>query len=202
MIKASVEVNTASFDRAITRTLAATGRPLQDITRDAAQFFLQSAAMATPPDEGRRRFSKKSLNRPVIALRDKDGKRTRYKVPYRTSKARGRKFFGSLSEAKEFAKVKWRGVGRAGWWASLPAFGVSTATQPGTATVHRAASRFGRGMMTRELFNPAAVMHNMAGSIKQGYAEIIARKALRKAGNRLFAASKKMLQNAKSRGWK
>jgi hypothetical protein len=193
-LKASVTVDTSKLDSAITKAMKKTGVDLSTAIKEASVLFLQSAARQTPPDAGKQRFSKRTNERPITPLKNPQGK-TRYKVPYRTHKKRGKKYFDSLAEAKSFSKIKWRGIGRAGWWGSLPVLGKTVAGQPGTEDVKRSISRWSFGSFIKELFSATFIVTNKAPTINESFARIISNIAIGKASARLNSALKKINKN-------
>jgi hypothetical protein len=191
-MKPSVKLDTTRLTSAIKEVSKNTKVSLEKAVKDASILFLQSAARATPPQEGKATFNKRTNFREVIALKDKKTDKVRYKVPFRTLKRKGRKFFESLAEAISFSRVKWRGIGRAGWWAGLIALGQNVANQPGTKEVALSAKRWGTGYFEKQAYLPQFTVVNHTDTIQHDFKMIIAAKALGRASRRLLASIKNM----------
>jgi len=176
--------------------LEKTGRSLLDVTAEAGLFFAQSAAKLTPPNPGRKGFTRKTQHRPIYARTDDSG-RTRYIVPYRTARNHGIKWFGNKNDAKAFARIKYRGIGRAGWWASMSALGGDASGEAGTPEVKASASRWGHGQMLQVAFAPMAIITNTAPTVSDSFAAFIASEALWKSSRRMFGKMASELRKLK-----
>ena len=187
-LKRMVEITRTEWRKAIT---------------DASEAFLQAASKETPPDKGRAGVMAKRYNRPIIKLKDprypNSRKRTRYKVPYKTNKKQGSKYVSTKKEAKEAAKIKHRGIGRAGWFLSLLNIG-----KPLTAAHQRILAKSPK--ITQEKINSVAkelsydkTVFEIINSVEQiaNYAERSRYWGLIKAKNKINGATKEYKRRIK-----
>lgn len=201
MIKPIYKVDASKLNRALARMKAVSRKAPEVIVREAAVLFTQSAARATPPDAGRATIRKKSMNRPVYALREPGRKRAaRYRVPYRTLRKSGVKYFSTRAEAKSFSAIRFRGIGKAGWWAALRALGVETASQPGAPDVRRKLDTVNVAWLKKGWGKALFQTSNLSLAIKGGKLAMIARQALGKAASRLRHAAKIEAQKIAAEG--
>lgn len=203
MITPTVIVDTRQLDRAIATMLRETGKALPEVTRQAALYFAQSAAVATPPEAGRRKFTKKSKYRKVQQFYDVDGRknpRSRWRVKYHTTRKKGSAWFTSQPAAKQLAEILYRGVGRAGWYASIAALGSSVADQPGGKGTKKHVGRWGSGTLRRELLAPVVTIRNVEGVMPVAVKRAAARRGQYMASKRLLGASRALMRGAARKG--
>lgn len=99
--------------------------------KDAAEAFFRSAVQATPQTKRKNRsiFERRKPK----PLRTQNRAQTRYDKRFQVvfcaygrrngKNSGGTRWFGSKNEARAFAKINFRGIGRAGWFGSLLAMG-------------------------------------------------------------------------------
>lgn len=118
-MKINMSAEMRGLDKAVARWKKVSAAGCKDIVTEAAAIAVTSASKHTSPGAGKSTIPAANYKRTVTVLHGKDGRKDRYKVPYRTAKKRGRKFFDKLKDAKAFARIKFRGMARAGWFLSL-----------------------------------------------------------------------------------
>lgn len=123
------KIEQSKLNKVINEMIKLTGRSRREIVIESTEAFIRSAQREVPPAKGKTNIPRKLSKRNVIKMTDPrypgKNKRTAYKVPYRTAKKKGRKFFHKLSEARQFSKILFRGAGRMGWAFGLPKIGKS-----------------------------------------------------------------------------
>jgi hypothetical protein len=116
-VKIKATVHNDKFKRKLNNLIRNMNKPLEKDLPLYTEWFVQSAVKGTPPK------GKVKKKRTVIELKtnrfSKRGKELkRYKVPYRTNKKKGAKYFSKKKEANAFAKIKYRFIGKFGWLAA------------------------------------------------------------------------------------
>jgi len=149
------------------------------VVNESIKLFSQSAAKTTPPT------GKVRTKRTIITYQDK-----RAKVPYRTNKKRGAKYFERRSQAAKFAPIQYRKIGAVSWLiAGAKAIGQpipARITKVGKRARRKAAMivsgsiRKGRGIGS---FTIGILETNVQGIGK--YAPFAVAQALRRTNNRL-----------------
>ena len=115
-IQLDVKINEAKLRRKISEASRKLNIKKDEIIRRAGVAFVQSVITKTPESpKNRGIITEDKAGRYDAKLGVAYGARREYKVPYRTARKRGRKFFKDLQAAKEFAKIKFRGIGKGGW---------------------------------------------------------------------------------------
>jgi hypothetical protein len=119
----SARLEKIGFERAVARWKKKSGERCKDIITEATEFAIRSASKHTAPAAGRANIPASAYKRKITVLHGTDGRKNRYKVPFKNAQKKGRKFFKSLKEARDFAKIKFRGMARASWFMSLRKIG-------------------------------------------------------------------------------
>lgn len=134
-MQVKVSVDARQVNASLKRLSALTSKSIPEICNDAAYFFSQSAEKYTLPRDGGRSIPRKKRLRTIYRLHNEKGRVTAEKVPFRTYKKSGRKYFHNDSKgAKEFAKIKFRGLSCAAWAATRSKIpGAKNATVSGAA---------------------------------------------------------------------
>lgn len=199
-----IKVEKEKFDRAITRLIAVSPKVAREIVLDASEAFIRSAQKETDPARGRENIPVKQWKRAVITLRDaknpKSRKRTRYKVPFRRPGKKGRKFFSTKKEANDFARIKYRGAGRAGWWGALLKLGLPLGNIRATPEQMEVATKHNRVVKDLGAGNPWAVITNASKGIGE-YSQRSEKWGTIKATNRIKATAR-AYEKKLAEGWK
>lgn len=136
--KLDVKVEKEKLIKSMDKLASLIGINMEEGSLMAANMAIRSAAKATPPFPGRN-IPVKAYKRNIIKLSDKYG-RTSYKVPFHNSMSSGKKFFKNISDASEFSKIKFRGIGRAGWFLNLHQINGETLPAWASSIVNRSPS--------------------------------------------------------------
>lgn len=100
------------------------GEKCKDIVSEAAEFAIRAAAKHTAPAAGKTGIPAKSYKRDIKVLGGgTNGRKKRWAVLYKTAKKSGIKYFSKLKDAKDFSKIKRRGLARAFWFLNLLGLG-------------------------------------------------------------------------------
>ncbi len=131
-----IKIQTRGMDRKMQLLSKWSAQSMSSIVRDASRVFMESAQKYTPPNAGRTAIKAADMKRRVIVgtrmrgrFQDPEANQKwsygslRYKVPFRTSKTHGVKYFKTLKEAKSFAEIWFRGIARMGFYMGLTALG-------------------------------------------------------------------------------
>ena len=191
-MKPSVQIDDSKFRRKVNGLLKRLNKPLEKELPLYTVWFTQSAVKGTPP---RGKVSKK---RPVIELDtgrfNKKGKEVkRFKVPYRTNKKRGVKYFDKRKEATAFSKIIYRFIGKYAWLAASENTLRTTVNvkmpkvQPEVLAMK---NKIGKGVKLFNRSNPLVVIINKAEGIGR-YALIATRNALLTTERRILGAKNK-----------
>jgi hypothetical protein len=207
-----IRVERAEFDKSVKRLMDASPKAAREIVLDAAEAFIQAASKETPTMAGKASIPKRKYERTIIQRTNDDisvadrvalklGRRvtTAYIVKYRTRKKQGGKPFASQGEAKAFAKIKFRGIARAGWFLGLSKIGKSLSATHDTILGKSPNIKTKNVNDTRQLVNNkdfAVEVTNQSDAIDR-----IAKKSevwgLRKAKNKLNGAAKTLEKRMK-----
>ena len=128
--------------------------------------------------------------------------KTGYSVPYRTSRKKGRKFFKTKGEAKQFSKIKYRYIGKASWLVAANKAGLNVSTSKKfSGEITSKASSFVLGNRQRAILTGRASGMMKIGSRAIGnFTDRIGSWAIAKTKNRLGGWAKKEMQIALKAG--
>lgn len=133
-IKINAKIWSGRLDAKIREMEKLTGKKRAEIVKSSMDHFLRSAGKATPQTKPKKRTVEQAKDKrdwvlfatPQTRVNPADSKRFLYKA--RSFKAF---FFGKKSEANKYKKIKNRGIGKMGWWASLMRLGFNSTTPRG-----------------------------------------------------------------------
>ncbi len=160
-------------------------------------WFTQSAVKGTPPKKGIKKRSVIELRTNRYTKRGKELKR--YKVPYKTNKKKGAKYFDKKGEARKFAKIKYRYVGKFGWLQAgedalnKPLNVKMPKVQPEVKRIKR---QLGKGKKFLKKFKPFVMLKNTVDRISR-YATYGTKNALHSTQRRVNAYHKKIKREYK-----
>lgn len=213
-MKVTVDVNAAKFERAMRGLLRVSDEEARYVVKEATKFFMESAALATAPNAGRKigkRMYKRKMIR-FVGFHFKDGsigwrnpgerkKKTdsyMWRVLYNKGSKKGVWNFETKAEAQEAQIIKYRGIGRAGWSSGLPKIGFSIPEGPTPAASNRA---FGLNVVVQNLrsSDPSITVTNRVSSIERHSAHS-ASLGLSKAANRINFLSRQIRQRIEAEG--
>ena len=106
-IKIKVRISHSRLEQKMKKVAKALGRSQKEIVQKAGTTFAQSVIAATP--------QAKKKKRDVIAVDRNHGKTTAWRVSFRTAFKKGIRFFNKKKNANDFARILYRGIGKAGW---------------------------------------------------------------------------------------
>jgi len=196
-----IGVEYAQFSKAVKKLMAVGNKSAELIVKQTTIAFVQSAMKETPPAPGKSSIPAKKYKRKIVEFsrrqKTKTGKTREkatkyYAVYYKTSRKTGRKYFRKKSEANKFAKIKFRGIGRAGWAPILPILGKRLLSRifsksPAIGGKHSQVNKTTRQMSGEEKY---IQIDNTAKGI-ENYAKRAQVWGMRKAKNRINAEIKK-----------
>ena len=115
-IEAKIRINSERLNKKLNDLCSKTSITQQTAIKEAGKMFLQSVIKQTPQSIKNRNIKLEGVEK---RWSDKKGEIVggymNYLVFFRTANKRGVKYFKKMSDAKEFAKIKYRGLGKAGW---------------------------------------------------------------------------------------
>ena len=163
-----------------------------EVIRMATEWFTQSVIKVTPP------LGKVMKKREVILLRTgrftkRGNEKKRYKVPFRTNKKRGAKYFDKKKDANAFAKIKFRFIGKYGWLAA----GQKALGRPIPTSLKVSKEVEAKGDEIQKVFKqrlrlkPNIILTNRVENIGR-YARFSVAQALRKTKNRVRRADREI----------
>lgn len=181
--KIKVKLWSERLDNKIKEMQKLTGRSRVDIVKSSMDHFLRAAGKATPIAKQKKRNIERSDNKRDWVLFASAGSRIK---PKNTVGEAGRKnkfkafFFRKKSEAQRYAKIKYRGISKAGWWYSLFSLRYNTASPRGYKTeVGNAARNYSFFEMRSNIVGKAmAIAINQIAGITR-YGEVAKNIALR-----------------------
>ena len=120
-VKLDIRLESRNLDKKIRQFSRDHGKTLWDTIKMGVEWFTQTVVKKTPP------IGKTMKKRDVILLKtnrfSRRGKELkRYKVPFRTNKKKGAKYFDKKKDANAFAQIKYRFIGKFGWLAAGESF--------------------------------------------------------------------------------
>ena len=135
-LEAKVELQTEKFHKALTKLVSMLQGGAKEAVIEGSRLFAAAARKAMPPSPGKSKIGRDKMRRPIIPLSaDEKGfmrklyyhDKIRYRVPWIKTldhgKFRGVREFETLTAAKEFAMIRYRGAARLGWGQALRALG-------------------------------------------------------------------------------
>lgn len=213
-MKIKVDVEAENFYRQLERALKASKKEATYIIKEASKFFIQSATKATQPSIGRP-IAKKLYKRTMTNIRGfhfkdggtgwrKEGERKKkgdfvlWKVLYKNSTGKGAKFYKDKSEAQAFQRIKYRGIGRAGWSISLSKLGFGFPADL-SADVQALAGQINDVKSSLNVDNPSVEITNKVRTI-QRHSPLSAKIGLGKAANRVKAITRQIQKRIEQEG--
>lgn len=196
-IKINIKIETQILNRKMHEYRRYQKKPLWEVIEQMGTWFTQSVLKATPPKRGA--MKKRSV---IEVSRTRQGfiegtsrmwgrTETRYKVPFRTNKKKGVKYFAKKAAANKFAKILFRNIGKFGWLiAARKAIGERALKKHGgyskvtvKSQVKNKTNQIARGYGRKRLFSFAVFVNMVRGVGRYGnYAKLT---ALRRVKNRL-----------------
>lgn len=195
-----IKVNAHKFEKALKKALAVSKKQASKIVFEASKFFILSASKYTNPAMGKAKIPKKAYKRKIEKLIGfnygageigwrKLGERKKkkdfilWKVLFRTPKKKGRRFFKDKEKAKEFQKIKMRGIGKAGWLIGLTKLGF-TIPQHVTPEILAKANEINQVRKRLDVDSPGIEITNSVDSISK-HSPFSAKMGQSKAANRI-----------------
>lgn len=210
MAKLNIQLEKMQLESTIKKIQKQLGKKAPEIVNQTAAFFIQSAVKLTPPGgifgksgkrikTRRKIYEKQYINGKEYPVNTVSHLKNSYEVPYRTAKKRGRKQFNKKKDAKEFSKVKFRYLAKAGWMAAGVKANVTGVTIKGWNSENKMemrvkALRYSEGKRNfRMKLSPTITLKYGIYAIKN-LVGIIGAHAIRKTKNRLRSWSRNELK--------
>ena len=198
-VKLDIKIERTKLNQTIGKFARDHRKTTWDVVKMATEWFTQSVIKVTPPigKTSKKRMVKKiegrnykNIGHGMILNSDS---RTRYKVPYRTNKKAGVKYFDKKKDANAFAKIKFRFIGKYGWLAA----GQHALNKKIPTPLHNRVSldvkakggEIQRTSRRKLRLTPFIILTNMVQNISR-YAGFATAQALRKTKNRLRSSSR------------
>ena len=218
------EIEWDRLHRKLDRAVEVAGLSMTKVLDAAAMIFTDNVFKATPPGEVRTVERKGwtaeggRLKRGVFPLRGKNLKngqhadvwahyraksRERYRVPFRTWRKHGVKYFPTAYQAEQFAVIKYRNVGKLGWYYAAPRPGSLRVPRVGLPEANAKAKTLSKVTFGKDAIRPTITMENRVGSLARF---VKARSAMAwavgRASNAVNGMANKVLKQPLMESWR